>query len=443
MSPRRNPVDIDVFHCPLAGANLIEASAGTGKTWTLSALYLRCVLEAGRGVGEILVVTYTKAATAELRERIRARLAETLLAIEGEAAGASHAGDPFVRDLLAALSARGIDRETMALRLKLALAEFDQAAIFTIHSFCQRALGDAPIAGNVPLVLELVPDDAELLARAVADAWRKHIGGAPLSRELAGYLVEHPLTPETVVPLLKRRRAKPLATEIWPEAQAARGDLARFRAEFAALRTQWPAWRDEARALILAACKRLSQTYYKPEPVEEAIVEWDLWLAADATLAAQPPASKRLVLLMRENLLLRATGKVKEPPEHACFDAAQTVLDGWNAVAGDLDTEWRALLKRMLDDAEAALASDKRQRRVAGYDDLLRNLHHALHEDPERAETLAAELRRRFPVALIDEFQDTDPQQWEIFSRVWVARPSPLAGEGLGRGDGPSHPAIT
>ena len=156
----RAPDELDVFECPLAGINLIEASAGTGKTWNLCGLYLRLLLERGLTVQGLLVVTFTNAATAELRERIRARIAETLAHLDGRPAG----GDPFVARLVAGLRARGLEPARMRERLELALQTFDEAAIFTIHGFCQRALADAPFAAQLPLQQEAIADDAELLA---------------------------------------------------------------------------------------------------------------------------------------------------------------------------------------------------------------------------------------------------------------------------------------
>ncbi|NDG55146.1 MAG: hypothetical protein EBX56_04160, partial [Betaproteobacteria bacterium] len=111
-------------HWPLDGLNLIEASAGTGKTWALCALYMRLLLECKLDVQQILVVTFTKAATAELRERIRLRIAQSL------------------RDLKAQDHP---DSDALG-RLEHALESMDEAAIFTIHGFCQRALDDRPMA---------------------------------------------------------------------------------------------------------------------------------------------------------------------------------------------------------------------------------------------------------------------------------------------------------
>ena len=151
----------DVFDCELHGTQLIEASAGTGKTWNICGLYLRLLLERGLDVQQILVVTFTNAATAELRERIRSRIVETRDYLKGEVVPG---GDPFVSTLVAQLAERqGIAEDDMIRRLDLALSTFDEASVFTIHGFCQRALGDSPFAAGLPMTMELIQDDNDLL----------------------------------------------------------------------------------------------------------------------------------------------------------------------------------------------------------------------------------------------------------------------------------------
>ena len=126
-------IDLDVFACPLDGLRLIEASAGTGKTWNLCGLYLRLLLEKGLDAPQILVVTFTNAATAELRERIRSRIVDVLAYLQRGA----NAADPFVARLVAAVENNaGGDRPKMRMRLEAALHTFDEAAVFTIHGFC-------------------------------------------------------------------------------------------------------------------------------------------------------------------------------------------------------------------------------------------------------------------------------------------------------------------
>jgi len=124
----------DVFTCPLQGTRLVEASAGTGKTWSLSGLYLRLLLEQALPVAQILVVTFTNAAVAELRERIRQRIAEALAHLRGTAPASA---DPFVPQLLQRLAVQpGLASGHLVPRLELALQCFDEAAILTIHGFC-------------------------------------------------------------------------------------------------------------------------------------------------------------------------------------------------------------------------------------------------------------------------------------------------------------------
>ncbi|MDH4391823.1 MAG: UvrD-helicase domain-containing protein, partial [Aquabacterium sp.] len=165
------PQALDVFTVPLGGVRLIEASAGTGKTWAICGLYLRLLLQQRCTVQQILVVTFTNAATAELRERLRQRLVDTLAGLDAPAATTS--ADPFVPSLLASLRAQGADPADLALRLRQALLGFDEAAIFTIHGFCQRALADTPLAAQMPLVQDLLADDSAVLAEAVHDQWRR------------------------------------------------------------------------------------------------------------------------------------------------------------------------------------------------------------------------------------------------------------------------------
>ncbi|MCX7201278.1 MAG: UvrD-helicase domain-containing protein, partial [Burkholderiales bacterium] len=146
--------------CGLHGVHLIEASAGTGKTWTLCGLYLRLLLERELSVSQILVVTFTNAATAELRERIRTRLLRALEWLEY----APPDTDPFIVNCLSTLIEHGRSATSLRDALQGALQCFDEAAIFTIHGFCQRALSEASFSAGMPLSQELLRDDAALRA---------------------------------------------------------------------------------------------------------------------------------------------------------------------------------------------------------------------------------------------------------------------------------------
>ena len=159
----------ELLNWPLHGISLIEASAGTGKTWTLCGLYLRLLIEQGRSVRDILVVTFTTAATAELKARLRARLVEMQVALRDDEPLSDQPNlDPFVSayaHMLRAGEVDGIDAGAAWKMLDDALHQFDEAAVLTIHSFCQRALAEMPFSAGMPFAFETLQNDAELIER--------------------------------------------------------------------------------------------------------------------------------------------------------------------------------------------------------------------------------------------------------------------------------------
>jgi exodeoxyribonuclease V beta subunit len=170
MSEHRDPF-LDV---PLQGVQLIEASAGTGKTFTLATLVVRLVVEGGLRVGEILAVTYTEAATQELRRRIRERLQLALELFDAPAAEDESKEAELTRQLLVAQ--RGIEGDAaLKRRLRQATLDIDLAAVFTIHGFCARVLREHALeSGHAFDAPELLADDRELRAELAADLWRAH-----------------------------------------------------------------------------------------------------------------------------------------------------------------------------------------------------------------------------------------------------------------------------
>ena len=415
---------LDVFACPLAGTQLIEASAGTGKTWNICGLVLRLLLEQRLQVQDILVVTFTNAATAELRERIRIRIVTTLAALRGNPVAAA---DPFVQPLLqSARKNHGLLDADMALRLDLALQTFDESSIFTIHGFCQRALADAPFTAGMPMVQTLLEDDRELVLQVATDFWRRRIAGAALPPELAAHLLEHGDSPDRLAALLKRRLAKPLSTLLWPvDLDAAvpgapidSRHLARTRAAACRL---WQQDREGILATVHGALPRLNGSVYKPGTVDTAAKSWDALCAHPSAL----PSNKDLPRLdLLGSARLRPNKNQAPVPPHPFFNAAQDWLDEQARLRQCLDGVRLRLLRELLSWGPQALRDAKRERRVQAFDDMLFNLHQRLAAPDGPA--LARTLRARFPAALIDEFQDTDPLQFAIFSLLYADSGAPL-----------------
>ena len=426
------PTPLPVFDCPLDGIHLVEASAGTGKTWNLCGLYLRLLLERGLGVEQILVVTFTHAATAELRERIRQRLVEVRAHLAGNTAGspASRGADPFVGQLLQALSERtGCDEARLAQRLELALQSFDQAAISTIHGFCQRALAESAFTAQEPTEAEVTWDGLADVHQVVEDFWRQHVSAPGTDPALIAHLLACGDSPERWARLLDKRLARPTAALRWPTGAAeASTSPSALHAALEALHTRARAgWQAERHALVevlRGARGALRANVYSEAAIGQAAAEWDELLLASAASQAlrwQPNKAR----LLGTTKLAASTLKGKAPPAHPFFALAQQLLDAHAALGAALAAERVALLHTLLEQGPAAVHAERRRRRVLTFDDMLARLHQRLH-DPTSGPALAEALRRRFPAALVDEFQDTDPLQLGIFEALYGDAHRPL-----------------
>jgi len=419
----------DVFTWALKGTSQIEASAGTGKTWSLCALYARLLLEKKLRVDQILVVTFTKAATAELHERIRNRLMQILYVVEARIA-ASHAkdddawGDDLFINRLFATTLDGYghdDLEAVARQLRVALRGFDQAAIHTIHAFCQRALQEAPFASALPFSSVLVPDDAALRFELAADFWREQV--EPAAARYAGFaawLVENKAVPDVLDKQLKRRLAKPLAQLRWhglDDVEEDPGLDARAQALFDQAYAMWLAERGKIREkLDEARVSSVKSNMYSPEIIDKAIFAWDEWFSHGDVNAPWSGDASKYAPKLSASELARATKVRCKTPEHEFFNLADALIITAAAISAQHQKRWLSLMRAWLDHAPGELARRKQERREMSYDDLLARLYHALIQHPG----LAGTLRERYAAALIDEFQDTDPLQFDIFQRLFA-----------------------
>jgi exodeoxyribonuclease V beta subunit len=417
--------ELNVFECGLDGINQIEASAGTGKTWNMCALYLRLLLERQLPVQQILVVTFTKAATAELRERIRSRIGDAVRHLSGSEEAETANADTFIATLVATLEVRGITRDAMSAMLELALQSFDEASIFTIHGFCQRALADAPFAAGMPFATDLQPSDDDLALRAAQDFWRRHISSGSLDTEVIDHLLESKDAPDRFAKLLQRYLAKPMSRMIWPD------DIdtdytphqAQLDAAFDAAIGSWTASADAIRALMHASLPELNGVTYKAQAVDTSCAAWQAVFDAGRSAPIPDPDESKLVLLTLQRLV-KGTKKARSTPKHAFFGHAETLLTLLAQAKAERNLARLRLLRLLFSEGSETLARIKREQRIQSYDDILRNVHAALHSDA--TPWLTGALLAQYPAALIDEFQDTDPLQFAIFDKIYGTGANPL-----------------
>jgi exodeoxyribonuclease V beta subunit len=289
---------------PLHGARLIEASAGTGKTFTLATLVLRLLLERGASLSRMAIVTFTRAATQELRLRLRRRLrlAQRLLDATDDAS-------PGEAAITAAVLRAAIARDGAALvrqRLEAALLQLDEATIATIHGFCHRALREFGFRAGVLGETRVIDDAGEIWDEVAAELWRAAANIGDAGTDLFGDVAAG--------------EVHLLLAALWQTPQALAEDL--------------PALCDPLRRMLPAAD------------------------ASDAAAALHA---------------LRAAAAAR-------FEATMT------------------------------------RRGESSQDQLIERLWRATGN-----EDFCTALGARWPLLLIDEFQDTDPRQWDIFRRLHLA----------------------
>ncbi|MBE1162532.1 exodeoxyribonuclease V subunit beta [Dyella acidiphila] len=405
---------LDPLRLPLQGIRLIEASAGTGKTWTLAALYLRLVLGHGGQTpqlpAQILVVTFTRAATAELRERIRERLATAAAVFRGQ-----QPADAFLQQLMADYPSNDA-RAAAARQLDLAAQWMDEAAVHTIHGWCQRMLAQHAFQGSE--ASDEVADDNARIGEAVRDYWRRFY--ATLEQADAACVARHwhdPAGLQRAVKSLLRLPANHLRVQTRPLpvvddlVQALQRCEAPRRAAEAAAHQAWSTDIDAIEQMLREAVlsKALKNSIFRPDSLERELVALRAWLEGadtDPALFARYTQAK----------LNSAASKNALAPQHAAFTAMQALSDNL-ATATPLEP---LLLAHAVPWINARVEQIRERQATPGFDDMLRQLEQALAGP--HGEQLAATIAAQYPIAMIDEFQDTDPLQWRIFQRIYAAR---------------------
>ncbi|MBZ9559708.1 MULTISPECIES: exodeoxyribonuclease V subunit beta [unclassified Modicisalibacter] len=452
-TPRLDPVAL-----PLTGSRLIEASAGTGKTFTIALLYLRLVLGPRNEDDaasfprpltppEILVVTFTNAATQELRDRIRARLVEAADAFQpiGEDAATeapddapdlfpNETGDLFAEpavdnsrpeedappssdspggDPLIALR-NSYPRESWpscARRLRLAAEWMDEAAVSTIHAWCHRMLREHAFDSGSLFALEMSLDQSEMDLEIARDYWRSFY--YDLDPEALQIVARYWTTPDTLNDTAARLRTHAAALPVTPPPFEALANYREQRAEaLAELKAPWAAWLDELEELLEAAAKRKAFNGQKLNARSRANWIRDLrdW-ASDPELAEPKLTDAAWKRLTPDGIA--EIWKEDPVPNLPALEALEALPDK----LAELPDPFADLLAHAVHWMAARRETVQRRRAELGPDDLLHRLDAAFAG--EAGKTLAARIREQFPVALVDEFQDTDPVQYRLFDRVY------------------------
>ena len=401
----RPALPLDPFTLDLEKISLIEASAGTGKTYTITTLFVRLVAM-GYQVESILVVTFTEAAAAELKLRIRKRLVHCLMVLSGQE------NDEYAADDLTCFLQNQGDADQIRRLLRLAVTCFDQAAIMTIHSFCFSVLRENAFESNAHFDIELMADNRGFVDQVVRDFFSGRINH--LDSLFLSFLDQNNITLDTFAKSLVRAAARPEIRVVPepPEFQDIWDDYKETVASAAKILNQ-----------ELEGIRNLIQDHAGVEKRSYNKKNLSNWLNACQKKFEKNPGTDLLFNMSEKGDALykftrtRLTEKTKAghtPPDHAFFDRCEHLLDLSRSMAANLI----ALRYLFLDDYAKALAAMKQGQGACFFDDLINDLAAAL--DGPGGQALKTAVRKRFHACLIDEFQDTDPGQYKIFSILFT-----------------------
>lgn len=386
-------------------SHLIEANAGTGKTHAIANLAVRFILE-GIPIERLLIVTFTNAATDELRGRIREHLRVALDHLLGEES------EPPMDDFLASLERlhpEGHARDLAVNRLQMALLNMNEAAVHTIHGFCQQALRELAFSAGQGFEQTHVNDD-RLKLQAVQDFWRKKAYGAGAEMFRSTFADPEQLF-SLVEPLLAVHRP-----QLHPAADAQRLALLErtYNEVLQELANCWQTRRDAVMSLLFEDPPFKRQGLHKTATLVAACSDMD------ACLSAHPPRCPKDGTL---SSLDANAFRFKKGHKHRQADFAVPPFTLVAQLRELIPALNKARLCHLL--AEAAgfvrrqLDAQKAEHGWLAFDDMIERLHEALYKPGES--TFCRALAERYPLIMVDEFQDTDPRQYDIFRRVHQA----------------------
>jgi exodeoxyribonuclease V beta subunit len=397
---------LDTLTFPLYGASLIEASAGTGKTYTIVNLYIRLLLGHGclpLGVEQILVVTFTNAATGELKERIRQRLRKTYLDFFAQSSK-----DIFIQQLIDQSDNVELDCQ----RLALASKQMDEAAVYTIHGFCHKALTEHAFESGAMYEQSFILDESEWLKMAAEDYWRKHV--VTLPQNTLQLLLKHWATPDAMIKGIGRLLSQHATPHQTRDIDSAIKSVNQYAEQVTKLKCWWLS-NDVSQQLSKANLNGRAKLGKLPTLQDmQAFCKGDL---------LQIDFDKTGWLLFSPEQIAKAAKKGSEDLSHLDFSQFEQLQSMLLRCQQNLTL---AFSQHAMSVVSVNLKSHKEMLHLLSPDDLLTGLQHALSQQAgsdnngnDNKHTLANTIRQSYPAALIDEFQDTDPVQFEVFQGIY------------------------
>jgi len=384
------------------GTTLVEASAGTGKTFAISMHVLRAVTELEITIDRILVVTFTVAATEELRERIRARLISGRNILKNP--------EDEYDDVLREWADRVRDKGRTVKLLEMALLDIDCIGVYTIHGFCQRMLTEQPLESGQLFDVELVSDAQLIKKEVVNDYWRARL--YQLDEQHCSLITDCYPDPEALYNSIAG--AEDLLTTLIPEPQPISDCCHTIDRVFLKFKV-W--WMENGRTLKTRLDQASSDGYLN----KELNNNYQIWCqAVEQCVQTSTLPDPAIVGWMSEKRLFtqlngsRLRGLEKKKAYSAGWNLPSQEVDWYLEAVDELVLQVRLELAGTL---RKTFPEKLEQLGEMTFDDLVTRLAAAV--SGPHGGVLRRKIRQRFQMILIDEFQDTDSAQWHIFDTLF------------------------
>lgn len=404
----------------LEGINCIEASAGTGKTYTISHLYLRLIIEKELSIDNILVVTFTNAATDELRSRIRTIIKVAYEMVEERCSDEIIKKYSELYEYLNTMCAKdsGNYRLQIKEKLQLALSEIDKAHIYTIHSFCSRTLNEFAFESRTLYGSTLVEDESPYIQRVVEDFYYSTI--APLGQEFVALFFQknedfvrwfmkllRKLPDDPDIAILPDIPFEPgsLQQQVYTLTNQINAIREKFNSEFGSIKDNY--------------CKALADGLLNKKSYNEndiyTLQQTILMLSVYSAL--QDDINKNLKKFSLSGLLSKLVGAYKKEEKSYTWHEFFALLDECRNTIINIKIQIIAAYREFIRYSETRYLQYRDRWNIISFKDILKDMHKALQQGTDSK--LAIRVRERFKAALIDEFQDTDPLQYNIFTTIF------------------------
>ncbi|MCF8053899.1 MAG: exodeoxyribonuclease V subunit beta [Deltaproteobacteria bacterium] len=390
----------DAIFSPLWGQNLIEASAGTGKTYTISCLVVRAIATGNIPLEQILIVTFTRASCADLQKAVRERISQTLLALQGR-----DCQDDFAKKFALNLED---DHDVVALRLRTAMSNLDLANIFTIHGFCQRMLVKYAFESGSNFNFSVIENEEAIIREVATDYWRISTYRAPV--ELLAYLQKE-LSLKELITYAKRNTNNPQNKSQKGNPPPIKNAIDTLQQAFKNTSISWQNDGEAAITLLLEAGLN------KRSHSDDKIMAAKSVIASFFTRDFYGLLPKEVGMFTTSKIAKAKTLQTKKSPEHSFFHECDKLTVAALAMEANAQEYLNFIRNDFAHYLHDELNKRKRELNVVSFDDIVSLFWQALNG--AKGSYLQQKIANDFSIAFIDEFQDTDRRQCEIFARLF------------------------